>query len=138
LTVLTSAGLLDPAKADVPTALADLARELRERRAPANFLLSLQQPLDRSGELIIESDGRIVDSVNLARDYRSIVVQGPCGPTEFSIGRGLVSVERSSCRHKNCEKMGGLRSGRIICAPNRLVAHVAGGRAGAPLDALSG
>jgi hypothetical protein len=56
--------------------------------------------------------------------------------TVFAVDDGQVRVRSSSCRHELCRNCGKVSSGRIVCAPNRLVATVAGVRS--PYDAITG
>lgn len=71
-------------------------------------------------QVTFEVDGRIVEQVDRNQNYKSIVIPGHQGKTEFKIEKGVVSVVNSSCKHKICQRMSHIKSGRIICAPNKL------------------
>jgi hypothetical protein len=140
LSVIADGRIVDPiADASVPPVYKDLALELRGRREPGNSIVSVESSADADGYLVIESEGRVVERIDLMGTFDDISVVGPVGRTTFRLANGVVSIEKASCRHQNCLRMGGIQAGRIICAPNRLVARV-GGRGSGPwqVDAIGG
>lgn len=127
ITVVRNGVVFDPTAAEAPAALDHLARVLRQGKRPATHLVSVEPDLpvhERDpNRIIFEVDGRVVESVDRNAEYQRIDISGTQGITSFSVGNGL-RVLSSSCRHKLCMRCGGVRSGRIICAPNRLVATI--------------
>lgn len=116
---------------------ADLMSELRRRRGAATHLLTIEPRSSQPEQTAdFRVNGRLIERVSLDKSYRRVVVPGYEGPTVFAIEDGQVGVRTSSCRHQLCRNCGPVRSGRIVCAPNRLVATVSGG--GAAYDAISG
>jgi hypothetical protein len=138
LSILGEKGLIDPVREPGPWGeLSDLALELRARREPGVFLLEVE-PIQPETDWTVEIQvaGKTVERVGLARNYREIPVAGRNGDTVFRLVDGAISVVRSSCRHKLCEKMGPVHTGRVVCAPNRLVALMRG--APSAVDSITG
>lgn len=138
LTLLVDGRLLDPTQPHAGAGtLAGFAAELRRRREPGRFLLTVE-PARPAGEGVVrfEVDGVLHDQVGLDRDYRRIEVPGAMGTTVFRVEKGRVSVVEASCRHALCRKTGPCASGRIVCAPNRLVATLPA--ASSLIDAVTG
>ena len=127
MTVLTGGDIVDPSHG-APVRLARFVHELRRREDPATFLLQVDEGPDASGPnvLTIEQGGVVREVIDLGRSYRSIEVPGAVGATTLQLQDGCLSVVKASCRHENCRKMGAHRHGRLICAPNRLVATMPG------------
>ncbi|MFQ5568442.1 MAG: NusG domain II-containing protein [Rhodothermales bacterium] len=138
LSILYHGHLLDPTRAgDVPPRVADFAHALRSRPQPGHVLLTVEpKRRHRDDEVTFEQNGKLYERVSLRRNYRSIEMPGTMGTTVFRLQDSHLSVVASSCRHQLCKKMNARAAGKIICAPNKLVATLPG-RAGL-VDALTG
>jgi hypothetical protein len=135
LAVVKSGMVIEPEKLDGWEA--QLIDHLRSTIEPGDQLVTVERRSPELSEVVeFRVDGIVVDQITLARDYRQIVIEGRQGPTVFSISDGRVAATSSSCRHGMCARCGSLRAGRIVCAPNRLVATVAGGSS--TYDAVAG
>ena len=124
LTVLRDGVLKDPAGDELmPSALGRFAHELRGRAGTARYLLAVE-PVRSSplSGIVIEQNGLVQAVVDPNKTYRCIDVAGPAGITTFRLEKGWLSVVEASCRHRNCQHVGAVAHGRIICVPNRLVA----------------
>ena len=128
LTIIRDGAVIDPRIADgVDRPTRDLIAYLRGKRTPGTRLVTIDRgPRGRSHRVYFEHDGQIVESVDRRKSYQRIVVPGTQGSTEFSLMEGKLRVIRSSCRHELCRRSGAIRSGRIVCVPNRLVASIDG------------
>lgn len=137
LGLILNGRLVNPVQNRACNGLRDMAYELRRRSEQGCYFVTIsagnQGPSD---EIVIEVDGRVVRRVGMNETDTKIVVPGMYGQTVFSLRDGALAVTKFSCRHGLCRKLGWVRTGRIVCAPNRLVASI--GRNGAGLDALTG
>jgi hypothetical protein len=123
LTLLVHGVPVDPLRQRVPAGVSALAAEMRRRQQPAHTLLAIEpQAVPVGSEVLFEVDGVLVERVRLDRTYHHIEIAGVQGTNVFKLEKGSLSVVRTSCRHELCRKAGARSSGRIICAPNRLVA----------------
>lgn len=138
LAVLSGATLRDPAgDKGLPTSIAALANALRRRGEPARYLLIVEpREQETTSAIVIEQDGVLREVIDPKKPYRRIDVGGPCGRTTFRLHDGRLSVVEASCRHRNCRNVGEVSLGRIVCAPNRLVATLP--HAKAAYDFLAG
>jgi hypothetical protein len=110
---------------------------VRARTTPGTVLLTVEAPRPHGGDtIVLASDGRTCEHVDPRRTYGRIVIPGALGPMVFQLRDGRLSVVEASCRHALCRKMGARASGRILCAPNRVVATLPGSQA--RLDAWTG
>jgi hypothetical protein len=98
----------------------------------------LKMALPESSTVKIEVDGKPVYLLPLDKD-RTVSVEGPEGRTTVEIRGRKVRINESPCRNKLCIKQGWIRSGAIICLPNRVVVTV-GDRDGKHeiVDAITG
>ena len=133
LTIFSNGRLLDPV---THGGLADLALMMRGRSGPATCLLQVEAASAEPRVLTIQCEGNVHEVISLDRSYRRIEVPGPAGRTVLRLDEGVLSVTEASCRHENCLKLGARSHGRIICAPNKLVATLPGRPAG--YDVLAG
>ena len=85
------------------------------------FFVKEVRPGGRSVQ--IEVNGRPAYILPLDKD-RSVSVEGPLGKTLIEIKNQRVRVTDSPCRNKLCIQQGWVRSGTIICLPNRVVITV--------------
>ena len=123
LSLLHHGSLVDPLTPGVPAPLAGFAAELRARAQPGTMLLSVEPRQETPRDVVVfEHDGQVYDQIPLHHTFARIEMPGVLGPTVFTLQEGRLSVVASSCRHQLCKKMGARAGGRIICAPNRLVA----------------
>jgi hypothetical protein len=137
LTVLHAADpratrVLDPSIARAGMdAVRDLTYRMRRRRSPGTMLLSVEPRLPAPrNEIAFEVDGRLIEAVPADGSWNRIEIEGRQGLTVFRLDGGCLSVTESSCRHELCRRFGARSGGRIICAPNRLVAHLPANPAG--------
>lgn len=84
----------------------------------------------------IEVKGRKVYLLSLVDD-RMVTVEGPLGKTTIQVKGGRVRVVDSPCPEKICIRQGWIKSGVIVCLPNRVVVTVGKGDHG-EIDAISG
>lgn len=138
LSLISGGRVMDPGRdPKITQALRRLTAELRNRPVRAHTLVHIAKEVKQEKNTArFEVDGHVVEQVDLATDYSNIVIPGVQGETTFRVRNGRLSVVTSSCRHHLCQKMGARWQGRIICAPNKLVASVSGGRS--TLDGITG
>ena len=135
LAVVRSGRLVDPL--DLRGGEKELLEYLRTRRMPGDRLVTAERRTPQpAGVVDFRVDGRLIDRVRLDKAYRNIEIKGVHGATIFAIDDNQVRVRSSSCRRQLCRTCGDVRSGRIVCAPNRLVATVSGAKM--EHDAVSG
>ncbi len=121
LTIISQHHVLDPLQDSVPGWLTEITKQIRQRRSPALYMVSIEPhyPRASSGQIIIESNGEIFDILSPTQSYRNIRVPGAVGKTHLAIENGQVTITRASCQHKVCQKAHW--HGRVVCAPNRLI-----------------
>lgn len=126
LGIIEAGRLIDPGLANgLDSELKDFAHELRSRRRPAEQLIRIEPGQPGEADVVVfRVNGEVVERLSLRNNYRQITVAGDPGSTTFRLQDGYLSVTQASCRHEICKKMGPIRSGRIICAPNKLVATI--------------
>lgn len=126
LGIVENGRLINPIQAGVvEPKLRDFVYELRSRKRAGEHLIKIESGRLGGNELVVFSvDGEIVDQVSLRNNYRQIVIASRRGSTSFELHDGYLSVAKASCRHEICKKMGKINLGRIICAPNKLVATI--------------
>lgn len=124
--IIENGRLINPIQAGVvEPKLRDFVYELRSRKRAGEHLIKIESRRLGGNDLVVFSvDGEIVDQVSLRNNYRQIVIAGRRGSTSFELHDGYLSVAKTSCRHEICKKMGKINLGRIICAPNKLVATI--------------
>lgn len=137
LSVIRDSHLLDPMQSgDISSDLRAFAHEMRNRQGTGNTCVTISARNRSDGKYVtFQVDGRTVERVERSKSYSSIVIPGAQGDTQFTLKDGKLSAVSSSCRHDICVKMGEKRSGRIICAPNKLVATIDGKRR---VDSITG
>jgi len=129
LSIMWNGRITDPLKEEtIQLSIRSFAATLRRRKHDGQYLVTVSN-LELSGRntAIFEYNGKVIEQVSLKKDYNSIEIPGEIGSTEFEIRDGNVTVIKSSCRNHLCENQGGVSSGRIVCAPNKLVANVSNG-----------
>ena len=85
--------------------------------------LFVKEVLPHGSTVQIEVNGRPSYILPLDED-RTVSVEGPLGKTLIEIKERRVRVTDSPCRNKLCIRQGWVRSGTIICLPNRVVITV--------------
>jgi hypothetical protein len=137
LSILYRGRLLDPAQAeDAARPVADFARTLRARPRRGHVLLAVEPAPRRPDDVVTFEHNAVVDRISLRKPYAYIDMPGAQGATVFRLRDGKLWVVASSCRHELCMKRGPQTAGRIICAPNRLVATLP--HAPGAVDAITG
>ena len=127
LTVILNGTVIDPRSGELNNKLASFSNDMRAREAAGHTLVTVAtQNSSPKHSVTFEYEGKVVDRLGLNTDRNRIEMPGVMGKTAFRIEDGQLSVLESSCRHELCAKMGSVRSGKIICAPNKLVATVNG------------
>lgn len=86
-------------------------------------ILFLKVALPESSTVTIEVDGNPLYLLPLDKD-RIVSVAGPEGRTTIEIKDRRVRITESPCRNKLCIKQGWVKSGSIICLPNKVVVTV--------------
>lgn len=91
-----------------------------------------------TSSVVIEVDGRQVYLLP-ANENRTVPVKGAYGYTHVEISDGRVRISASPCSNKLCLKHGWIRSGALVCLPNRVVVTI-GGQTGknTSTDAITG
>ncbi len=126
LGIIDNGRLVDPRRViGLEPELNDFTDALRARRSTGKHLIKIETPrFDQNDLVLFEVNGEIVEQVSLQNNYRQIAIAGKNGSTSFELKDGCLSVTQASCRHEVCKKIGPIYSGRIICAPNKLVATI--------------
>lgn len=130
LSVISNTQVLDPTQSgDVSSDIRTFASEMRNRRGEGNTCVTIGTRNNSDGKYVtFQVDGRTVERIDRSKTYNDIVIPGSQGDTRFSLKNGKLAAVESFCRHDICVKMGEKHSGRIICAPNKLVATIDGKR----------
>jgi hypothetical protein len=95
------------------------------------FLLSIsgfffvRKILPEKQTVLIDTDGKPAYILPLGED-RTISVEGPEGKTVVEIRRNMVRIIDSPCRNKLCVRQGWIKSGALVCLPNKVVVTVRG------------
>ena len=100
-------------------------------------ILFVKEVLPVGRTVHIEVNGRPSYILPLDKD-RTITVEGPLGKTLIEIKDQRVRVTDSPCRNKLCIQQGWVRSGTIICLPNRVVITVGDHDKSTTVDATTG
>jgi len=137
LSLVRDTELMDPTcSSKVPAEIRTFTSELRQRKNVGGYCVTMSSGKDESGDKVtFEVDGRIIEEVDRSGHYENITIAGAQGDTRFALRNGKLSAVHSSCKHDICVKMGEKKSGRIICAPNKLVATINGPR---QVDSITG
>ena len=123
LTLVRNGSVLDPVAPGPDAGLRDLALQLRTRREPATMLMSVTgQPQTEDAMVVIARDGVVWDRLDGRRHYDRIEVPVAQGTAVLRLSDRHLTMVEAPCRHKLCQKMSAGGAGRIICAPNRLMA----------------
>ena len=126
LGIVENGRLIDPIQSHgLDPDLQNFANELRSRKRVGMHLVKVDAPgLDGNDTVVFQVNSEIVEQVSLQNNYQKIILVGEEGKTSFELQNGYLSVTQASCRHEVCKKIGPIYSGRIICAPNKLVATI--------------
>lgn len=95
------------------------------------FLLSIlglffiNKILPEKQTVLIDSDGKPAYILPLSED-QTISVEGPKGKTVVEIRRNMVRIIDSPCPNKLCVKQGWIKSGAVVCLPNKVAATISG------------
>jgi len=137
LTVIKNGQVIDPRGSDLRREIQDFSRELQKRKNPGHTLVTvcLEQSSPKN-TVVFEYNGKIMERLDARKNYDRIEMPGDQGKTLFRLSEGRLSVLESSCRHNLCAKMGPVKSGKIICAPNHLIASIDVGRS--KFDGITG
>jgi hypothetical protein len=124
ITILIDGQVQDPTAGNMSGPLYEFAVELKSRQHAATTLITWEEASFPGKEVIFEQNGTIVESVPISKNYHCIDIPGELGHTRFRIENGAISVVDSSCRYGLCEKMGKIQRGKIVCAPNKIIASM--------------
>lgn len=131
LSYIQNGQLLDPVRNRTNGRISKLADEMRTRKEDGNFFVTLEFQNHRNSSFVeIEIDGEIIERIPAQRNYSAIPIHGDCGDTVFRLNDRTLSVTQAGCRHEVCKKMGKITAGKIVCAPNKLVATINGPKPG--------
>ncbi len=97
----------------------------------------MKEVLPGGRTVYIEVNDRPAYVLSLDKD-RTVTVEGPLGGTSIEIKDRRVRVTDSPCHNKLCIQRGWVRSGTIICLPNRVVITVGGHDKTTTVDATTG
>lgn len=100
-------------------------------------ILFIQEALPESQTVQIEVDGHPVYILPIDKN-RIVSVKGPEGITFVEIKDHKVRVTNSPCHNKLCIQQGWLRSGAIVCLPNRVVVTIGNHDKNKTVDATTG
>ena len=100
-------------------------------------ILFVKEVLPVGRTVHIEVNGRPAYILPLDKD-RTVTVEGSLGKTLIEIKDQRVRVTDSPCRNKLCIQQGWVRSGTIICLPNRVVITVGDHDKSTTVDATTG
>lgn len=128
LSYIQNGQLQDPTKSNsLNSGMISLARKMRSRQAGGHFIVTIDLQGKRNSNLVeFELDGEIIERIPVQRNYQDITIPGEYGTTSFKLNDKTLSVTEAGCKHELCKKMGNIRAGRIVCAPNKLVATING------------
>lgn len=88
--------------------------------------------------VVIELDNKPVYLLPLDKDG-IVSVDGPLGKTTVEIKDNSVRIQDSPCRNKLCVRQGWIKTGALVCLPNRVVVTIDRGReTGNTIDAVTG
>lgn len=93
--------------------------------------------MPRGSEVRIEVSGALRYTFPLSLD-RTVAVDGPLGSTLIEIRDGKVRVKESPCHNRICMHQGWIRSGAVVCLPNRVIVTVSGPGGKGEFDGISG
>ena len=100
-------------------------------------ILFVKEVLPVGRTVHIEVNGRPAYILPLDKD-RTVTVEGSLGKTLIEIKDRRVRVTDSPCRNKLCIQQGWVRSGTIICLPNRVAITVGYHDKSTTVDATTG
>lgn len=86
-------------------------------------MIFLKEALPKSRTVQIEVDGKPVYVLPIDKN-RVVSVEGPEGVTVIEIKDHLVRVTASPCQNKLCIQQGWIKSGVIVCLPNRVFVRI--------------
>ena len=131
LSFVQNGQLLDPVRSKANSRISALADEMRKRHENGHVLVTLDFSNHRNSNFVeIEVDGEIIERIPAQRNYSDIAINGEHGDTVFRLHDRMLSVIQAGCRHEVCKKMGNITAGKIVCAPNKLVATLNGSKPG--------
>jgi hypothetical protein len=97
----------------------------------------LTLPRGVAATLVVQSESgtRRID----AGQNVDVQVRGPLGISEVRLQDRTAWIERAPCRNRLCQQMGRVRApGRsLVCIPNKVIVHFAGGASEAQTDAIT-
>lgn len=100
-------------------------------------MIFLKEALPKSKNVQIEVDGNPVYVLPIDKN-RIVSVKGHEGITFVEIKDHKVRVTNSPCHNKLCIQQGWLRSGAIVCLPNRVVVTIGNHDKNNTVDATTG
>jgi hypothetical protein len=101
-------------------------------------MIFLKEALPKNPTVQIEVDGKPV-YILPADKNRIVSVEGHEGTTVIEIKDRSVRVNESPCTNKLCVQKGWIKSGVIVCLPNRVVIRIGGhNKDNKSVDAITG
>ncbi len=88
-------------------------------------IVFIKEALPRSGDVVIETDGKVSYIYPLSED-RTVDVKSSSGSLTVEIKDRRVRVVHASCPNRLCELQGWVNRGAIICLPGRTSVIVGG------------
>jgi hypothetical protein len=97
-------------------------------------IIFIREVLPKSQSVRVEVDGKLLYLLPLDKN-RIISVDGPIGKTYIEIYDHRVRITGSPCQNKLCIQQGWMKSGAIVCLPNRVIVTIGNSDETKPIDA---
>jgi len=85
----------------------------------------IREILPESQTVLIDAEGKPAYVLPLNED-RTVSVEGPEGKTIVEIRGKKVRIMDSPCRNKLCIRQGWVKTGGVVCLPNKVVVTIRG------------
>ncbi len=85
----------------------------------------IKEVMPEGSDIRIEAAGKLLYTLPIHIN-KTVEVNGPLGTTVVEIRDSRVRIKESPCNNKICVHEGWVRSGAIICLPNRVIVSITG------------
>lgn len=117
---------------DFNTTLSNIRTSIKNRKAQYFFTAEYNETdlissifNSNKKEIVIENEKGLVDRIQMDKNYKNILIDGPQGKTGLKIENGIAQVHTATCRHGICKHSIASGFGNIIaCAPNKVLVKV--------------
>lgn len=86
-------------------------------------IIFIKEVLPKGSTVLVEVEGRLLYVLPIEKD-RILPVDGPIGKTIIEIKQQKIRIKDSQCPKKLCVKQGWIKSGVIVCLPNKVVVTI--------------